>query len=49
MKKELEQSAIFLTQIIATGKLTETENTKLMAVLGLLQGLLILETVKNPS
>ena len=46
MKQSLEDSIKIITGIIGSGKLREDENLKLMAVLGLLQGLLIIESIK---
>lgn len=49
MKPQLEESIKIISETIANGKLTTEENQKLFLVLGLLQGLLILETIKQPA
>ena len=48
MKKELEQSVILISQVMASPTLSPVDMQKLEIVLGLLQGLLILETIKDP-
>ena len=48
MKKELEQSVILISQVMASSTLSPVDMQKLEIVLGLLQGLLILETIKDP-
>ena len=48
MKKELEQSVILISQVMISPTLSPVDMQKLEIVLGLLQGLLILETIKDP-
>jgi hypothetical protein len=48
MKKELEKSVILISQVMASPTLSPVDMQKLEIVLGLLQGLLILETIKDP-
>lgn len=47
MKPQIELSIKILSDTIATGKLNEYENKGLFLVMGLLQGMLILETVRG--
>lgn len=49
MKKELQQAVILVSQVMASETISQTDTQKLDIVLGLLQGLLILETIKDPS